>query len=70
MHTLHGMTDASNIKAADLQRIGISKPYAHQLVRGDRSPSLKLALRIEAALGISPSAWPMPANDSVRLKAA
>lgn len=56
----------TTLKAADLQRIGVSKPYAHQLVSGLRSPSLRLALRIEAELGVSPTVWPMPrpANDA------
>lgn len=54
------MTDqAPSIKAADLRRIGVSKPYAHQLTSGARSPSLALALKIEAALGIPPTAWPL-----------
>lgn len=56
------------LKAADLQRIGVSKPYAHQLTSGLRSPSLKLALRIETELGVSPAVWPLPrkvANDTV-----
>lgn len=59
------MTHATpSIKAADLQRIGISKPYAHQLISGARTPSLKLALRIQAELGIAPASWPLPANDA------
>lgn len=60
------MTDVTQIKAADLQRIGVSKPYAHQLVAGDRTPSLKLANKIHEALGIPTTAWPLsrPANDT------
>jgi hypothetical protein len=38
------------IKAADLQRIGVSKPYAHQIVRGE-GPSVSMALRIFRELG-------------------
>lgn len=58
------MTDAHTaIKAADLQKIGVSKPYAYQLIAGSRSPSLRLALQIEAALGVPPTAWPLKAAD-------
>lgn len=39
------------IKAADLQRIGISKPYAHQIARGHR-PSVEMALRIMRGTGV------------------
>lgn len=60
MHTLPVMSASpENIKAADLQRIGVSKPYAHQLASGARSPSLTLALRIETELGVSPASWPL-----------
>ena len=49
------------IKAADLQKVeGISKPYSYQLASGIRKPSLTLALRIEAELGVPVSAWPLP----------
>lgn len=46
-----------DIKAADLQRIGISKPYSHQLISGARMPSLPLALRIKAELGVAVECW-------------
>lgn len=52
----------ASIKAADLQKLGISKPYAHQLVSGVRTPSLKMALLIQSELGVPPSAWPMAAE--------
>lgn len=38
-------------KAADLQRLGVSKPYAHQIARG-HSPSVQMALRIFNGLGV------------------
>lgn len=41
----------STIKAADLQRIGVSKPYAHQIARG-HSPSVAMALRILRGTGV------------------
>lgn len=40
-----------SIKAADLQRIGVSKPYAHQIARG-HSPSVEMALRILRGTGV------------------
>lgn len=47
------MPDAKNasLTAADLRKLGISKPYAHQLASGSRKPSLAMALRIHDALG-------------------
>lgn len=46
-----GGMNAPTIKAADLQRIGVSKPYAHQIVRGE-GPSVPMALRIFRELGV------------------
>lgn len=51
--------EALPIKAADLQRIGVSKPYAHQLLAGGKTPSLPLALKIEKELGVPPQVWPL-----------
>ena len=45
-----GAMNATTVKAADLQRIGVSKPYAHQIVRGE-GPSVTMALRIFRELG-------------------
>ncbi len=67
-HTLRFMKVAQNIKAADLQRLGVSKPYSHQLLAGGKTPSLALAQKLERELGISTSVWPLPpkrpANDT------
>lgn len=54
----------ASLKAADLRQLGVSKPYAHQLVSRDRAPSLVLAVRIEQAFGIPPRAWLEAANDT------
>lgn len=43
--------------AERLKGIGISESYASQLVNGRRTPSLRLALRIEQQLGIPASNW-------------
>lgn len=56
--------DLASLKASDLQRIGVSKPYAHQLISGLRTPSLKLALQIEEEFGVPPRAWLEAANDA------
>lgn len=56
----------SDLKATDLQRIGVSKPYAHQLLAGLRTPSLKLAVQVEVEFGIPPKAWLDAANDDTR----
>jgi len=55
--------EALTIKAADLQRIGVSKPYAHQLLAGGKTPSLPLALKIEKELGVPPQVWPLKKRD-------
>lgn len=53
----------ASLKAADLRQLGVSKPYAHQLVSRGRQPSLELAVRIERAFGIAPREWVEAAND-------
>lgn len=53
------MDEQSNI-AQRLQEIGVANGHAYDLANGRRSPSLKLARRIEAEMGIPMSAWPMP----------
>lgn len=62
------MKTRKQIKAVDLQRIGVSKPYSHQLLAGGKTPSLALAQKLERELGISTSVWPLPpkrpANDT------
>lgn len=57
------MQSIDDIKASDLQKLGMSKVYAHQLLAGGKSPSLALALKIEEKLGISPRVWPLPKKD-------
>lgn len=43
--------------APALVRLGLSQSYVSQLVNRRRSPSLRLALRIERALGVPPGFW-------------
>lgn len=57
---VRGMEDLSkspNPTLVALSGIGISIPYAYQLISGVRSPSLKLALKIEREIGIPVSYW-------------
>lgn len=46
-----------DVTIAGLRGIGISAPYASQLVSGERTPSLKLALRIKRELGVPVEYW-------------
>lgn len=46
------MDNVTPIKAADLQRIGVSKPYAHQIARGHK-PSVAMAFRILRGTGVA-----------------
>lgn len=56
------MSTSPAIKATDLQRLGVSKPWAHQLLAGGKRPSLPLALKIQEEFGIPVTAWPLPAK--------
>lgn len=60
----------ASLKAADLRQLGVSKPYAHQLVSRGRQPSLELAVRIERAFGIPPREWVEAANDDTATEKA
>lgn len=67
------MDTVPHVKAADLQRIGLSKPYSHQLLAGGKSPSLATAIKLERELGIPVTVWPLPvkeraANDATPAK--
>ena len=41
----------------ELKALGVPSGYASELANGKKTPSLKLAQRIEAALGYPASAW-------------
>jgi transcriptional regulator with XRE-family HTH domain len=50
-----------NVRAAELAKVaGVTRQYAHQLLTGERSPSLEKAIEIRDRLGIPVEAWPMP----------
>jgi len=54
----------SDLRPADLvDKIGISRSYASELLSRGKSPSLDIAVKIEAAFGIAPSLW-LAANKS------
>ena len=50
-------SDSPQSLNARLKSIGIKEAYASHLATGRRTPSLSLALEIEAKLGIKPSFW-------------
>ena len=51
----------TKIRPTDLARAtGITIQFASQLLRGERSPSLKMAKVIEKETGIPVSSWPRP----------
>ncbi len=48
----------SDIKPAALHRgLGINRTYAWELVKGVKTPSLELAVRIERQFGVPVAAW-------------
>jgi hypothetical protein len=51
-----GPSDAVSLNAR-LKSIGLKESYASHLATGRRTPSLDLALEIEARLGIEPRFW-------------
>lgn len=53
MTPLEKFLSGNGLSEAEFARtIGVSQPYMNRLRRGVRSPSLKLALRLEEATGI------------------
>lgn len=42
---------------AELIALGISQPYASELARGKKLPSLRVAQQVEGALGYPAGAW-------------
>lgn len=67
------MTDTETLLSDDKalartlrEKVGISGSYAHELAHGVRVPSLHLAVRIEAALGIAPRTWVERFNEGFR----
>ena len=56
--------DLTTLRPSELaSAIQCSGPYASQLLRGLRTPSLAVAVKIERAFGIPPSAWLEPRNE-------
>jgi len=48
----------TDLRPADLARqLGISRSYAHELLKGDKHPSLTLAAQIEREFGVPVSQW-------------
>lgn len=56
--------DLTTLRPSELAAaIQCSRPYASQLLRGIRTPSLGVAVQIERAFGIPPSAWLEPRTE-------
>lgn len=53
------MAEITNL-AKRLKDLGIANGHAYDLANGRRTPSLKLARKIESELGVPMTAWPMP----------
>jgi plasmid maintenance system antidote protein VapI len=56
----HIKTDTAKTRAEWADAFGISRPYLHGLINGTRSPSVDVAVRIEAATGgaVPVRSWP------------
>lgn len=51
-------TAISELKAPEVaRRLGLSRSYAHDLIKGHKTPSLDVAAQIERAFGVPVSAW-------------
>lgn len=46
------------LKAAEVaRRLGLSRSYAHELIKGAKTPSLEVAAKIEREFSVPLSAW-------------
>lgn len=50
-------SEKSALARALKDRVGLSASYAHEIAHGQRTPSLKMAVKIERMLGIAPASW-------------
>lgn len=55
--TQSDISEKSALTKALKDRVGMSASYAHEIAHGHRTPSLKMAVKIERALGITPASW-------------
>ena len=50
--------DIADLKATDVaKRLGLSRSYAHELIKGQKTPSLVVAAQIEREFGVPVAAW-------------
>jgi transcriptional regulator with XRE-family HTH domain len=50
--------DIESLKAAEVaKRLGLSRSYVHELIKGQKTPSLLVAAQIERHFGVPVSAW-------------
>lgn len=55
---MHRQVDIVDLKAADIaNKLGISRSYAFELIKGHKTPSLEVAAKIEREFGVPVSAW-------------
>lgn len=48
----------ADLKASDVaRRLNLSRSYVHELIKGQKSPSLVVAAQIEREFGVPVSAW-------------
>jgi transcriptional regulator with XRE-family HTH domain len=64
--------DIADLKAADVaKRLGLSRSYAHDLIKGNKHPSLSVAAQIEREFNVPVAAWATRiVQDMTRDKAA
>lgn len=52
------MAKIIDLKATDVAKsLGLSRSYVHDLIKGDKHPSLKVAAQIERQFGVPVAAW-------------
>lgn len=50
--------DIESLKAAEVaKRLGLSRSYVHELIKGQKTPSLVVAAQIEREFSVPVSAW-------------
>jgi len=55
-----------DLKAGEVaKRLGLSRSYVHELIKGNKTPSLEVAVKIEREFGVPLAQWAqrIPANE-------
>lgn len=54
----------SDLKAGEVaKRLGLSRSYTHELIKGTKTPSLEVAAKIEREFGVPVAEWAARLND-------